>query len=164
MRGAPLADFGLATIPTHYTIQPAELARWAEDQGFESLWFGEHAHIPTSRKTPFPFGGELPEYYKQFFQLSACNKGKEGAIMSLYQVNKLLRDVNRSAELAQRCQTEPDVVLRQYDLTPEEQEALKGWQVRKLYDMGANPLLLLVYSMATGKDMRAYVGAMNQTG
>lgn len=82
--------------------------------------------------------------------------------MSLYQVNKLLRDVNCSADLAQRCQTEPDVVLHQYDLTLEEREALKGWQVRKLYDMGANPLLLLVYSMATGKDMRAYVGAMNQ--
>jgi aromatic-ring opening dioxygenase LigAB LigA subunit len=82
--------------------------------------------------------------------------------MSLYQVNKLLRDVNCSADLAQRCQTEPDVVLHQYDLTSEEQEALKGWQVRKLYDMGANPLLLLVYSMATGKDMRTYVGAMNQ--
>jgi hypothetical protein len=82
--------------------------------------------------------------------------------MSLYQVNKLLRDVNRSIDLARRCQTEPDVVLRQYALTPEERDALKGWQVRKLYDMGANPLLLLVYSMATGKDMRAYVGAMNQ--
>jgi hypothetical protein len=82
--------------------------------------------------------------------------------MSLYQVNKLLRDVNRSAELAQRCQTELDRVLHQYDLTSEEREAIKGWQVRNLYDMGANPLLLLVYSMATGKDMRAYVGAMNQ--
>jgi hypothetical protein len=82
--------------------------------------------------------------------------------MSLYQVNKLLRDVNCSADLAQRCQTEPDVVLRQYDLTLEERAALRGWQVRQLYDMGANPLLLLVYSMATGKDIRAYVGAMNQ--
>jgi hypothetical protein len=82
--------------------------------------------------------------------------------MSLYQMNKLLRDVNRSVDLAQPCQTEPDVVLRQYDLTPEEREALKDWQVRKLYDMGANPLLLVVYSMATGKDTRAYVGAMNQ--
>jgi len=84
--------------------------------------------------------------------------------MSLYQVNKLLRDVNRSVDLAQRCQTEPDVVLHQYGLTPEEREALKGWQVRKLYDMGANPLLLLVYSMATGKDIRAYAGAINQKG
>jgi hypothetical protein len=84
--------------------------------------------------------------------------------MSLYQVNKLLRDVNRSAELAQRCQTELDEVLPQYDLTPEEREAIKGWQVRRLYDMGANPLLLLVYSMATGKNMRAYVSAINQKG
>ena len=81
--------------------------------------------------------------------------------MSLYQVNKLLRDINCSAALAQRCRTEPEAVLQPYDLTPEEQEAIKGWQVRKLYDMGANPLLLLVYSMATGKDMRAYVQAMN---
>jgi probable F420-dependent oxidoreductase len=62
-----MADFGLVTIPTHYSIQPAELARWAEEHGFESLFFGEHTHIPTSRKTPFPLGGELPEYYKQFF-------------------------------------------------------------------------------------------------
>jgi hypothetical protein len=82
--------------------------------------------------------------------------------MSLYQVNKLLRDINRSADLAQRCRDEPEQVLRQYDLTPEERDALAGWQVRKLYDMGANPLLLLVYSMATGKDMRAYVKAMNE--
>jgi len=84
--------------------------------------------------------------------------------MSLYQMNKLLRDVNCSSALARRCQTEPDVVLHQYDLTPEERDALKGWQVRKLYDMGANPLLLLVYSMATGKNIREYVGAMNEKG
>ena len=62
-----MADIGLAAILTHYTIQPVELGRWAEEQGFESLWFGEHSHIPTSRKTPFPLGGELPEYYSQFF-------------------------------------------------------------------------------------------------
>jgi len=62
-----MADFGIVTIPTHYAIQPAELGRWAEAHGFESAWFGEHTHIPTSRKTPFPLGGELPDYYKQFF-------------------------------------------------------------------------------------------------
>jgi len=62
-----MADFGVCTIPTHLTIQPVELARWAETNGFESVWFGEHTHIPASRKTPFPLGGELPEYYKQFF-------------------------------------------------------------------------------------------------
>ena len=62
-----MADFGLVTIPTHYTIQPVDLARWAEENGFESVFFGEHTHIPTSRKTPFPIGGELPQCYKEFF-------------------------------------------------------------------------------------------------
>lgn len=62
-----MPDFGLIAIPTHYTIPPIELARWSEEQGFESLWFGEHSHIPTSRKTPFPLGGDLPVYYKEFF-------------------------------------------------------------------------------------------------
>lgn len=62
-----MADFGLVAISTHYTIPPVEFGRWAEANGFESVWFGEHSHIPTSRKTPFVMGGELPEYYKQFF-------------------------------------------------------------------------------------------------
>jgi hypothetical protein len=82
--------------------------------------------------------------------------------MSLYQVNKLLRDINLSNDLAQRYRSELEVVLQNYSLTSEEQELIRNWQVRKLYDMGANPLLLLVYSMATGKDMRSYVTAMNE--
>ena len=84
--------------------------------------------------------------------------------MSLYQVNKLLRDVNMSLDLAQRCQTEPEAVLSRYSLTKEEQTALKDWRVRTLYEMGANPLLLLTYSMATGKNMKAYMTAMNENG
>jgi probable F420-dependent oxidoreductase len=34
-----------------------------EARGFESLWVPEHSHIPLSRKTPFPGGGELPKPY-----------------------------------------------------------------------------------------------------
>ena len=62
-----MANFGIVTIPTHYTIQPVDFARWMEDNGFESLFFGEHSHIPTSRESPFPGGGELPHYYSEFF-------------------------------------------------------------------------------------------------
>ena len=62
-----MTDFGIVTIPTHYTIQPVELARWLEAHGFESLFFGEHTHIPTSRLSPFPGGGDLPGYYSEFF-------------------------------------------------------------------------------------------------
>jgi alkanesulfonate monooxygenase SsuD/methylene tetrahydromethanopterin reductase-like flavin-dependent oxidoreductase (luciferase family) len=49
-----VADFGIVTTSTQYTMQPAELGRWLEAHGFESLWFGEHSHIPTSRKSPYP--------------------------------------------------------------------------------------------------------------
>src|SRR5215831_16277990 len=56
-------DFGVFYFPVHYGIEPAELARALEDRGFESLFFCEHTHIPVSRKTPFPAGGELPKRY-----------------------------------------------------------------------------------------------------
>jgi probable F420-dependent oxidoreductase len=43
---------------------PAELATALEERGFESLWYGEHSHIPCSRRTPYPPGGEMPEPYR----------------------------------------------------------------------------------------------------
>ncbi len=43
---------------------PRKLARHLEEAGFESLWYGEHSHIPMSQKTPYPPGGDLPEPYK----------------------------------------------------------------------------------------------------
>src|SRR5258708_25341626 len=58
-----MADFGLFMFPTDYAIQPIELAIAAEERGFESLFFPEHTHIPTSRKTPFPGGTDLPKEY-----------------------------------------------------------------------------------------------------
>jgi probable F420-dependent oxidoreductase len=58
-----MADFGLFMFPTDYSIQPVELARAAEERGFESLFFPEHTHIPASRKTPFPGGTDLPKEY-----------------------------------------------------------------------------------------------------
>src|SRR6202045_1151985 len=56
--------FGAAIFFTEYSIGPMELARALEERGFESLWAPEHSHIPVSRKTPYPGGGDLPkEYY-----------------------------------------------------------------------------------------------------
>jgi probable F420-dependent oxidoreductase len=56
-------ELGLAHFPTDYGMQPAELARRAEELGFESLFFTEHTHIPVSRDTPYPGGTELPREY-----------------------------------------------------------------------------------------------------
>jgi probable F420-dependent oxidoreductase len=50
-------------FPTDYSIDPVELGRIAEEHGFESLFFPEHTHIPASRRTPYPAGGELPREY-----------------------------------------------------------------------------------------------------
>ncbi|MEE6177259.1 LLM class F420-dependent oxidoreductase [Mycobacterium sp. 050134] len=55
--------FGLCYFPTHYGMGPSELAAAAEERGFESLLFCEHTHIPVSRKSPYPGGGELPKMY-----------------------------------------------------------------------------------------------------
>ena len=54
---------GVFYFPTDYGINIAELARALEDRGFDSLFVPEHTHIPLSRKSPFPGGGELPKRY-----------------------------------------------------------------------------------------------------
>lgn len=54
---------GVCYFPTDYGIDIAVLARAAEERGFDSLLLPEHTHIPTSRRTPYPGGGELPKAY-----------------------------------------------------------------------------------------------------
>ena len=56
---------GVTMFATDYAIRPDDLARECEARGFESLWFPEHTHIPASRKSPWPGGGELPKDYWQ---------------------------------------------------------------------------------------------------
>jgi len=55
--------FGAAMFFTDCSMAPGELARALEARGFESLWAPEHSHIPLSRASPFPNGGELPKQY-----------------------------------------------------------------------------------------------------
>jgi probable F420-dependent oxidoreductase len=54
-------------FPTDYSVDPPTLARMVEERGLESLWFAEHTHIPVSRETPYPAGGELPKEYSHIF-------------------------------------------------------------------------------------------------
>jgi probable F420-dependent oxidoreductase len=59
--------FGIAVFPTDYAAEPAAIARLVEERGFESLFFPEHTHIPVSRRTPYPGGGELPPEYSHTY-------------------------------------------------------------------------------------------------
>jgi probable F420-dependent oxidoreductase len=59
--------FGVAIFPTEHVQDPGEIARMAEERGFESLLLPEHTHIPASRMTPYPGGGELPPEYSRIY-------------------------------------------------------------------------------------------------
>ena len=56
-------DFGAAIFFTDYSMGPGELGRALEEREFESLWAPEHSHIPLSRRSPFPHGGDVPKKY-----------------------------------------------------------------------------------------------------
>src|SRR5947208_14025231 len=73
--------FAVAIFASEDVQPPAELAKMAEEREFEALLFPEHTHIPVSRATPYPAGGELPpEYsriYDPFVALSAAATATE---------------------------------------------------------------------------------------
>ncbi len=55
--------FGIATFVTDEGIRPAALGRALEERGFDSVFLAEHSHIPASRESPYPGGGDLPRIY-----------------------------------------------------------------------------------------------------
>ncbi len=59
--------FGIGCFATDEGPNPADLARLVEERGFESIFFTEHTHIPASRATPWPVGGELPREYARTY-------------------------------------------------------------------------------------------------
>ncbi|MEM7022924.1 MAG: LLM class F420-dependent oxidoreductase [Pseudomonadota bacterium] len=54
---------GFFIFATDFSISIVELAKELEERGFESLFVPEHTHIPTSRRSPWPGGAELPREY-----------------------------------------------------------------------------------------------------
>ncbi len=57
--------FGISTFVTDDSIDTVSLARAIEERGFASLVIAEHTHIPASRESAYPMGGDLPDiYYK----------------------------------------------------------------------------------------------------
>jgi probable F420-dependent oxidoreductase len=54
---------GISTFVTDDSIAPGPLAAAIEERGFDSVFIAEHTHIPASRRSPYPAGGELPDKY-----------------------------------------------------------------------------------------------------
>jgi probable F420-dependent oxidoreductase len=62
-------EFGVGYFATHDGIGPAQLARLLEEHGQSSLLLAEHTHIPASRESPYPGGGDLPRKYARTYDL-----------------------------------------------------------------------------------------------
>ena len=60
-------EFGIGYFPTHDAVGPGSVAHIVQDHGHESLFFAEHTHIPASRESPYPGGGELPRKYSHCY-------------------------------------------------------------------------------------------------
>lgn len=67
-----MTDFAIISFVTEYTMQPAEIAVAVEQRGFTALGLPEHTHIPTSRKTPYLLGGDLPKEYWHSHDMSVA--------------------------------------------------------------------------------------------
>ncbi len=55
--------YGVFQFSTDYSMRIDDLARAVEERGLESLFVPEHTHIPVSRRSAFPGGGNLPREY-----------------------------------------------------------------------------------------------------
>ncbi|MEU6132648.1 LLM class F420-dependent oxidoreductase [Saccharopolyspora sp. NPDC047091] len=77
--------FGISTFNTDEGIGPAELGRALEERGFDALFLAEHTHIPASRETPYPGGGDLPRIYYRtldpFISLTAAAAVTENLVL-----------------------------------------------------------------------------------
>ncbi len=59
-----MIEFGLMLASTQDTLQPVELARFAEERGFDALFMGEHTHLPMA---PHRYGDAISDDYKKFY-------------------------------------------------------------------------------------------------
>jgi hypothetical protein len=82
--------------------------------------------------------------------------------MSLYYLQKLLFQLNRDPVTRRRFESEPDELLTEYELTPEETGALREPDVGLLYVLGVNGQLLMHYAPMRGFSWPRYIETMRE--
>ena len=80
--------------------------------------------------------------------------------MSLYYVQKLLYQLNRDPNVRQRYGAGLDALLAEYELTEEEQRAVREPDIGLLYVMGVNGQLLMHFAALRGYEWDDYLEAM----
>ncbi|TLW95198.1 LLM class F420-dependent oxidoreductase [Saccharomonospora piscinae] len=96
--------FGISTFVTDEGIRPTSLASALEERGFDALFLAEHSHIPVSRESPYPGGGDLPRHYYRtldpFVALSAAAAVTERLLLATGVALLVQRDVIHTANEA----------------------------------------------------------------
>ncbi|WP_216901247.1 LLM class F420-dependent oxidoreductase [Nocardia alni] len=94
--------FGVSTFVTDEGISSTALGRALEERGFESLFLAEHSHIPTSRQSPYPGGGDLPRMYYRaldpFVALGAAAAVTERLLLGTGVTLLIQRDIIHTAK------------------------------------------------------------------
>jgi hypothetical protein len=80
--------------------------------------------------------------------------------MSLYQLQKLIYEVNRNPERRDAYRADPAGFMAHYQLTLDEQQAISELDVRKLYGMGVHPLLLRPFTLLHRVSQEDYAKAL----
>jgi probable F420-dependent oxidoreductase len=127
--------FGVSTFVTDEGIEPALLGPALEERGFASLFVAEHTHIPVSRETPYPAGGDLPrDYYRTLDPFVALTAA--GVTTERLQVGTGIALVN---------QRDPIILAKEMaslDLVTRGRAVLgvgAGWNREEMLDHGADP-------------------------
>ena len=84
--------------------------------------------------------------------------------MSLYQVQKLLFQVNRDREVRARFLGERELLVSEFDLSTAERQALLATDFHALYRMGVHSLLLGPLAAAFGVSFPDYLATIRGTG
>ncbi|MBB5918867.1 putative F420-dependent oxidoreductase [Nocardia transvalensis] len=93
---------GVNTFLTDEGISGPKLGVALEERGFESLFLAEHSHIPASRESAYPGGGELPRVYYRtldpFVALAAVAQATETLILGTGVTLLIQRDLIHTAK------------------------------------------------------------------
>ena len=80
--------------------------------------------------------------------------------MSLYNVQKLIYQLNRDPRARQRFADDREEMLAEYELTDEGLRAIREPDIGLLYVLGVNGQLLMHYAALRGFEWDAYIQAM----
>jgi hypothetical protein len=84
--------------------------------------------------------------------------------LSLYALQKLIREINRDPKMRERFSKSAGEVALEHDLSPAERDALVSRDYSALYRLGVHGLLLRPFSILHGVSEPAYLQAIREEG